>query len=177
MQTFQTYRSVYAFHAPEKCRTLRTNSLDIPIRSPILRASENLALLFFTSTHTQEVKIMGRARRNSNIIETATTRVNGIKAFAPTLDLGPGLTLAAFEQAITNARAKLDDYNQTLATLDEKANQVIAAEKSVSELSARMLAGIGARFGKDSNEYEQAGGVRSRERRRTSRKAGTPPTT
>ena len=118
---------------------------------------------------------MGRARRNSSIIENATTRANGIKAFSPTLDLAPGLTLATFEQAIANARAKLDDYNQTLSTLDEKANQVTAAEKTVSELSARMLAGVGARFGKDSSEYEQAGGVRQSERRRTSRKATPPP--
>jgi hypothetical protein len=119
---------------------------------------------------------MGRARRNSNIIENAASRANGIKAFSPTLDLGSGLTVAAFEQAIADARAKLDDYNQTLATLDEKANRVTAAEKSVSALSARLLAGIGARFGKDSNEYEQAGGVRQSERRRTSRKSGQPPT-
>jgi hypothetical protein len=86
------------------------------------------------------------------------------------------LTLAALEQDIADARAKLEDYNQTIAVLDEKANQLIAAEKSVSELSARMLAGIGARFGKNSNEYEQAGGVRQSERRRTSRKTGPPPT-
>jgi hypothetical protein len=120
---------------------------------------------------------MGRARRNSKIIENAATRINGIRAFAPTLDLGSGLTLAAFEDAIGNARAKLEDYNQTIATLDEKANQVIAAEKTVSELSARMLAGIGARFGKDSNQYEQAGGVRQSERRRAPRKSSTPPPT
>jgi len=119
---------------------------------------------------------MGRARRNSTVLENAATRANGIRAISPTLDLGPGLTLAAFEQAIADARTKLEDYNQTIAALDEKANQLTAAEKSVSELSARMLAGIGARFGKNSNEYEQAGGVRQSERRRTPRKAGPPPT-
>lgn len=62
---------------------------------------------------------MGGTRRNSTVIENTTKRANGIKAFAPTLELAPGLTL--------------------------------------------------------SSEYEHAGGVRQSERRRTSRKAGTPP--
>jgi hypothetical protein len=119
---------------------------------------------------------MGRARRNSTVIENATKRANGIRAISLTLELGPGLSLSTFEQAITEARATLDDYNQTIAALDEKANRLTAAEKMVSELSARMLAGIGARYGKDSNEYEQAGGVRQSERRRTSRKTEPLPT-
>lgn len=44
-------------------------------------------------------------------------------------------------------------------------------------IALRMLAGIGARFGKDSSEYEQAGGVRKSDRKFPPRKTkATPPT-
>lgn len=41
-------------------------------------------------------------------------------------------------------------------------------------MSERMLAGVAARYGKDSSQYEQAGGVRKSERKRPTRKTKTP---
>jgi hypothetical protein len=61
---------------------------------------------------------MGRAGRTSSIIEKASIRLNNLKSISPTLDLGPGLTVAAFEQLIGNTQAALDDYNQPIAALD-----------------------------------------------------------
>jgi len=69
-----------------------------------------------------------------------------------TLDFGNGLTSASYEQAIADAQSKLDDYNQTLSSLDEKANDLAAAEKTPQDFSERFLSGVAARFGKDSNE-------------------------
>lgn len=40
-------------------------------------------------------------------------------------------------------------------------------------MSERMLAGVAARYGKDSSQYEQAGGVRKSERKRPTRKTKT----
>ena len=111
---------------------------------------------------------MGRAKRKSTILENAQQRSNSLKAISTTLDLGPGLSFTAFDQAIADTRTKLDDYNQTLTTLDEKQNGLEASEKTLSDLSSRMLAGVGAQFGKDSSQYEQAGGVRISERKRAS---------
>ena len=51
-------------------------------------------------------------------------------------------------------------------SLDEKANKLAASEKTLQDLSERVLAGVAARFGKDSNEYEKVGGVRKSERKR-----------
>ena|SRR5947209_3421985 len=103
---------------------------------------------------------MGRIRRTSRVIAKAIVRSNNLKAISPTLDLGGGLSVEAFDQVIEQAEAAQDDYNQTVAVLDEKGNKLDALLKQASEMSARMLAGVGAKHGKNSNEYEVAGGTR-----------------
>jgi hypothetical protein len=111
---------------------------------------------------------MGRTKRTSKVLDKANGRVAGLRAIGP-FDLGNGLSTTAFEQAIADVRAKLDDYNQTLSLVDEKYNLLLAAEKSLQDLSGRVLAGVAARYGKDSTEYEQAGGVRTSERKQPER--------
>jgi len=113
---------------------------------------------------------MGRTRRTSKPIEKATIRLNNLKSISPTLDMGQGLTVAAFEQLIGETQAALDDYNQHIATLDEKANQLLALEKRATDMTARTLAAVGALHGKNSDEYEKAGGVRTDEIKRAARK-------
>ena len=120
---------------------------------------------------------MGRARRLSPALEKSQVRLANIRNIDPALDLGNGLTFAAFNTTVNGLQTALADYNKALADADDKLNIVVAAEKQVSDLSERMLAGIAARFGKDSSQYEQAGGVRKSERKPRARKAKTPPTT
>jgi len=103
---------------------------------------------------------MPRTRRSSNVIAKAIVRSNNLKAISPPLDLGGGLTVEAFDQLIARTETAQDDYNQTIALLDEKGNLLDTLLKQVNELSARMLAGVGAKHGKNSNEYEVAGGTR-----------------
>ncbi len=113
---------------------------------------------------------MGRRKRNSRILTQANERLNGLKAIDPALDLGNGLKASDYETAITNLRKIIDEYNQMLSQLDEKQNQIDAAEIALRDLSERMLAGVASKFGKDSDDYEKAGGVRKSERRRAARK-------
>lgn len=122
---------------------------------------------------------MARRRRISKVLNNAQTRIAGLKNIDPAFDLGGGLTLVAFESAVSDANAKLTSYNQTLANIDDKYNVLLASERLVADLAERMLAGVAARFGKDSSEYEQAGGVRKSERKAPTRKtkAPTPPVT
>jgi hypothetical protein len=40
------------------------------------------------------------------------------------------------------------------------------AEKTLRDMSERMLTGVATKYGKDSDEYEKAGGVRKRDRKR-----------
>ena len=118
---------------------------------------------------------MGRSKRTSKVLDKANARATGLRAVGA-FDFGNGLNTAAFEQAITDTRAKLDDYNQTLSLVDEKYNLLLASEKSLQDLSERVLAGVAARFGKDSGEYEQAGGTRKSERKQPARKPVAAPT-
>ena len=119
---------------------------------------------------------MGRLRRNSKVLDTAQLRVASIKSIDAALDLGHGLTAAAYETAIAMLQSRLAEYNQALATVDDKYNALIASEKELGDLSERMLAGVAVRYGKDSTQYEMAGGVRKSERKPRTRKTQTSPT-
>jgi hypothetical protein len=118
---------------------------------------------------------MAMKKRNSKILDNAELRANNLEAIDPNLDLGGGLTLSKFRQLIADGRAKLSTYNQTLALADQQGNDVGAAEKAAKDYSSRMLAGIGATRGTDSNEYEMAGGTRDSERKKSTgkKKKGT----
>jgi hypothetical protein len=113
---------------------------------------------------------MGRARKGSKVLDKAQARAASIKSIDKSLDLGGGLAAAAFDAAVEDARTKLADYNQALAVSDEKLNLYNAAEATLKDLSERILAGVAARYGKNSSQYEQAGGVRKSERKAPVRK-------
>jgi hypothetical protein len=54
-----------------------------------------------------------------------------------------------------------------LSSLDGDLNKLEAAEDALNDLSERMLAGVGVKFTRDSDEYEEAGGVRKSDRKRS----------
>ncbi|MBM4025843.1 MAG: hypothetical protein FJ280_10625 [Planctomycetes bacterium] len=56
--------------------------------------------------------------------------------------------------------------------MDELGNQIKTQEKKLKDLTERMLAAVAARYGKDSDEYEKAGGTRKSERKRPARRGG-----
>jgi hypothetical protein len=114
---------------------------------------------------------MGRKRRTSAKLEKADLRLQSIKSINATLDLGNGLSVTAYETLIDAAQSKLDEYNQLLASLDEKSVSLREKEKQVGTFSERMLAGVAAKYGKDSAEYAQAGGVRKSDIKRPSKKS------
>jgi hypothetical protein len=118
---------------------------------------------------------MGRRKRNSKVLEQAHERLSGLKSIDPNLDLGNGLTVSAHEQAVNSLRAKLDSYNQKLSDLDEELLSLETDEAKLNDLNGRMLAGVGARYGRNSAEYEKAGGVRSDDRKRPPGKGGSKP--
>ena len=58
-------------------------------------------------------------------------------------------------------------YNKMLSDVDEFKNQYDTKENNLSDKSTRYLAAIGAKYGRDSNEYEKAGGTRRSERKKS----------
>ena len=122
---------------------------------------------------------MARARRTSSILETARQRLNGLNSITPTPNLGPNLTPASFDAAVTGFTTRLNTYNEHVAALDDEQNQLEEAEVSLRDLNRRILSAVEAQYGPDSSEYEQVGGTRQSERKRTTRNAlaggSTPP--
>lgn len=114
---------------------------------------------------------MARAKRKSMILDTARQRLSGIKAITPPVNFGPNLLVSDYEQAVNDLSGKIDRYNGTLATLDNLSNEIDADENDLRDRSARMLAATRAHYGPNSSEYEQAGGTRRSERKRSSKKS------
>ncbi len=112
---------------------------------------------------------MARQKRTSKTLDQAAKRADGIKSIDPALDLG-GVTLAEFNRLIGKLNADISAYNVMMSQLDVMTNDLKAQEQALGEYSNRMLSGVATRFGKDSNEYEAAGGVRKSERKKGVRK-------
>lgn len=113
---------------------------------------------------------MARQKRTSQVLEIAHQRLAGLNSITPPPDFGSTLTLAAYAMQIHAFSVKLDSYNQMIAALDDLQNQVEADESSLRDINKRMLAATEAHFGPDSSQYEQAGGTRISERKRTTKK-------
>ncbi len=113
---------------------------------------------------------MARRKRTSTVLETARQRLAGLKSITPPANLGPGLQLDAYEQEINDFSALLDNYNERLSALDELLNTLEVQEKNLNDRNKRMLAAASAQYGPNSSEYEQAGGTRLSERKRTTKK-------
>ena len=109
---------------------------------------------------------MARVKKTSSHYEKAVVRLASLKSIDANLDLGNGLTVAGYEQSIKSFRSAVDDYNSMLSQLDLLLNKIQESEKGLQDLSERMLTGVATKYGKNSNEYEQAGGTKKSERKK-----------
>ncbi|MBD2107620.1 hypothetical protein [Leptolyngbya subtilissima] len=109
---------------------------------------------------------MGRPKRSSKAVEQAQRRAAALRSLGANLDLGNGLTLAEYNQLIEAVRADIASYNEVLSQVDNASNSVQAGEKKLRDLSELMLMAVAAKYGKDSSEYEMAGGTRKSDRKK-----------
>ncbi|MGG6267844.1 hypothetical protein ACQ4M3_14670 [Leptolyngbya sp. AN03gr2] len=109
---------------------------------------------------------MARPKRTSRVLVQAEQREAGLKTIDSELKLGDELSLSGYSELIQKLRDQLATYNATLSTLDELTRDIEATEKTLRDRSERMLSGVAAQYGKDSNEYGKAGGKLKSERRR-----------
>ncbi|MDZ8065265.1 MAG: hypothetical protein RMY64_06440 [Nostoc sp. DedQUE08] len=112
---------------------------------------------------------MTRKKRNSRILEKAEFRVAGLKAIDPKINFDDTHNLQNLTHLIDNFHNMLDEYNAAIAMIDSSRNKLDEMEKTLSQVSDKMLTWVGCKYGKNSNEYELAGGVRDSERIRKSR--------
>jgi hypothetical protein len=109
---------------------------------------------------------MARRKKVFTHYDQASTRLSALKSIDPVLDLGSNLTVPNYEAQILALRDKLSTYNTTLSTIDLLYNELNALEDALKDISERMLAGVAVKYGKNSNEYEMAGGTKKSERKR-----------
>ncbi|MBE9139770.1 hypothetical protein IQ254_21660 [Nodosilinea sp. LEGE 07088] len=114
---------------------------------------------------------MARAKRTSTTLQKAERRAAAMGSIKPNLDMGNGMTLVSFWADIDDLRDRQKKYNELLSTVDQLYNEMLAAEKALAEKSERMLNAVAVVYGRNSSEYEMAGGKRRSERRRTSQPA------
>lgn len=110
---------------------------------------------------------MARLKKStSKIYDKAVTRLAALKSIDTKMDLGNGVSLEKYESVIGDLRKRMELYNTVLSNADELQNQIQASERVLNDLSERLLTGVATKFGKDSDEYEKAGGVKKSERKR-----------
>lgn len=97
-------------------------------------------------------------KRRSATLEKGLSRLRGLGSVEPALRLGNELTLERYGNLLEAAEARLQAYNLALAEADRARIEFAEAEASVSVFSTRLLSGVTAVYGKDSKQYEMAGG-------------------
>lgn len=110
---------------------------------------------------------MARRRKQATPeIKELRQKIAGMKAIDPAFDAGNGVTLVAAEALLAGGEDKLEDYNQAIATADDKDNIFGAANKDIRGFNRKVLPAAGLKYGTDSSEYEQLGGVRDSDRKK-----------
>jgi uncharacterized protein YukE len=115
---------------------------------------------FVNITQAEGESTMAYQKRTASpAVKTAKVRIAGLKSI-PKLKLIEGMSLERYEEALRETEQKIADYNTALANINQMKRDAGAAEKTLAEISERMLSLIAGQFGKSSDEYEKAGGKR-----------------
>jgi hypothetical protein len=97
-------------------------------------------------------------KRQSTVLEKAKARLRGLQSVQVRMDLGNELTLQSYADLIEASDTKLTSHNLALAEADRTRIEFTEAEASITVMSSRVLSAVAAMYGKDSKEYEMAGG-------------------
>ena len=101
---------------------------------------------------------MAYQKRRSATLEKAQARLNGLQSVQFTMPLGNGLTLQDYAALIATSNTRLQAHNLALSEADRTRIEFAETEAALSALSTRILSAVVAVYGKDSKEYEMAGG-------------------
>lgn len=107
-----------------------------------------------------------RLTRSSATLEIARRRLERLKSITPIPDFGVGFTISDYETEINNLALLEATYNTTVSSLDAQLSEMKFKERALRDMRERMLSSIAFLYGKDSDEYVAAGGIRKSERKR-----------
>jgi glutamate-1-semialdehyde aminotransferase len=111
------------------------------------------------------------SRYSNDSVLTESERIARVWTDNPTFSLGE-VTLAAFQAKITEARQKREQLETLRMQVTALSNDLETRMNELASIRTRALSGVRAVFGPNSTQYEQAGGKRQSEIRRSSRKGG-----
>jgi len=100
--------------------------------------------------------------------------IANMKSIDPAFDAGNGVTVEAAEALLNEGDDALEDFNITIASADEKDTLFGDKNKQMRAFNRKVLPATGLKYGRDSAEYEQVGGVRDSERKKPVRKPKPP---
>ncbi len=104
--------------------------------------------------------------RTSKALEISRRRLERLKSIVPTPDFGTGFSISDFESKINELAIKQAEYNSTRSELDSKLTTLKKSERELLDYRERILTAIAFVYGKDTEEYVAAGGIRKSERKR-----------
>ncbi len=96
--------------------------------------------------------------RGSGVLDKAQRRLALLKSIDENLDLGYGLTIEEYNRTIETTRDQLETYNTLLSEVQAARDAVAKMDKTLGEMSERMLTGVMTKYGRQSVEYTKAGG-------------------
>ncbi|MER3476433.1 MAG: hypothetical protein C4287_07600, partial [Leptolyngbya sp. ERB_1_2] len=103
---------------------------------------------------------MPRAQRTSRMLDKGQLRILRLKAIDPYMSFGENRNLSTLTAQIEQLQTKLNEYNSTIASLDDAKQKIDQMERNMGDLLDQLLNGVSAKYGNDSREYEMAGGTR-----------------
>ncbi|MDZ8110177.1 MAG: hypothetical protein RM338_31895 [Nostoc sp. DedQUE12a] len=108
--------------------------------------------------------MMPRKKRSSPVLEKTEQKLIGFKSINSSLDFGDSVSVNHLSELTGQLRDEIDQYNMMLTALDTAKEKIEILEKSICETSERLVDGVASKYGKNSREYEMAGGVRKSDR-------------
>ena len=107
---------------------------------------------------------MPRKQRHSSLLDKTAQRMLGFKSIDPNLTFSDAVSLSHLTELTAQLNSQLDRYNLMLHEIDSAKVAIETLEKTIRETSERLVNGVAFKYGKDSREYEMAGGVRKSDR-------------
>ena len=118
---------------------------------------------------------MARLKRLSKVIVKADLRQEGITSINPLFKVTTDLTLVEYVAKITLAKDKQSELNVALGNVDTLANEMDELVIDLREYNTRFLGAVGSLYGKNSSEYEKAGGKRKADYKHRKKATATAP--
>ena len=104
--------------------------------------------------------------RTSRALASAIRRWERLSSIFPVPDFGVGFSIADFKAKIDAVVALEANYNRARSEVDAQLTTLKKAEKELLDYRERILIAVAFLYGKDSEEYVAAGGVRKSEQKR-----------